>query len=86
MELVVPSRAAPNLQTALSKGVGLEKTGGSDMFVVTGFDTSGTVNLKRFSFESALKKARELINDGCWDVEIVDPEGRVYAALDQLAA
>lgn len=56
------------------------------MFVVTGFDTSGTVNLKRFSFESALKKARELINDGCWDVEIVDPEGRVYAALDQLAA
>jgi hypothetical protein len=56
------------------------------MFEINGFDTSGSVNLKRLSFESAIKKARELINDGCWDVEIVDPDGRVYTALERAAA
>jgi hypothetical protein len=56
------------------------------MFEITGFDTSGSVNLKRLSFPAALKKARELIEDGCWDVVIVDPDGRIYTALEQLAA
>jgi hypothetical protein len=56
------------------------------MFEINGFDTSGSVKLKRLSFESAIKKARELINDGCWDVEIVDPDGRVYTALERAAA
>jgi hypothetical protein len=56
------------------------------MFEINGFDTSGSVKLKRLSFESSIKKARELINDGCWDVEIVDPDGRVYTALERAAA
>ena len=37
------------------------------MFEITGFDTAGVVNLKRESLAAALKKARELIEDGCWD-------------------
>jgi hypothetical protein len=56
------------------------------MYEINGFDTSGSVNLKRFSFPAALKKARELAEDGCWDVQIVDPDGRVYTSLDEQAA
>lgn len=58
------------------------------MFEITGFDTSGSVTLKRMSFPAALKKARELIEDKCWDVQIVDPDGRIYASIDfeQVAA
>jgi hypothetical protein len=52
------------------------------MFEITGIDTAGTVNLKRLSFEAALKKARELLEDQCWDVQIVDPDGRVYNSAD----
>jgi hypothetical protein len=63
-----------------------EKTGGSSMYEITGFDTSGSVKLKRFSFPAALKKARELTEDGCWDVQIVDPDGRIYTSFDEQAA
>jgi hypothetical protein len=52
------------------------------MFEITGFDTSGSVKLKRFSFPAALK----LTEDGCWDVQIVDPDGRIYTSLDEQAA
>jgi hypothetical protein len=53
------------------------------MYEINGLDTSGMVNLKRMSFEAALKKARELVNDGCWEVYILDPDGRVYDSLDE---
>jgi hypothetical protein len=43
------------------------------MFEINGFDTAGVVSLKRLSLAAALKKARELVEDGCWDVQIVDP-------------
>jgi hypothetical protein len=56
------------------------------MFEISGFDTAGSVSLKRLSFTAALKKARELIEDGCWDVRIVDPDGRVYASFEENAA
>jgi hypothetical protein len=73
-------------KTTRRKGVGSWETGGNFMFEIRSLDTSGSVILKRMSFEAALKKARELIDDGCWDVHIVDPDGRVYTSLDELAA
>ena len=56
------------------------------MYEISGLDTSGIVTLKRISFESALKKARELVNDGCWDVHILDPDGRIYDSLGERAS
>ena len=56
------------------------------MFEINGFDTAGVVSLKRSSFAAALKKAKELIQDGCWDVQIVDPTGRVYTSFEEQAA
>lgn len=52
------------------------------MFVINAIDTSGSVTLKRMSFAAALKKARELIEDHCWDVQITDPDGRIYTSDD----
>lgn len=48
------------------------------MFTVSGIDTSGSITLKRDSEAAALKKARELTGDGCWDVSITAPDGRLY--------
>ena len=56
------------------------------MFEINGFDTAGSVRLKRVSFAAALKKARELLADGCWEVQIVDPNGRVHIPLEEKAA
>jgi hypothetical protein len=47
-------------------------------FVITAQDTAGNVTLNRESVPAALKKAAELISDGCWNVEIVTPDGAVY--------
>lgn len=35
---------------------------------------------RRDSAEAALKKARELTEDGCWDVEITGPDGQTQDA------
>jgi hypothetical protein len=56
------------------------------MFEISGFDTAGIVSLKRGSLPAALKKARELIEDGCWDVEVIDPDGRIFTSLEVEAA
>ncbi len=56
------------------------------MFEISGFDTSGCVSLKRMSFAESLKKARELIQDGCWDVHIIDPDGRIYTSFEKETA
>lgn len=56
------------------------------MFEISGFDTAGVVGLKRLSLAAALKKARELVEDGCWDVQIVDPAGQVYTSFEEQAA
>jgi hypothetical protein len=34
--------------------------------------------LRRDTAAAALKKATELTNDGCWDVQIGAPDGHVY--------
>ena len=47
-------------------------------FLITAQDTAGSVTLNRESVPAALKKAAELISDGCWDVEIATPDGTVY--------
>jgi len=31
---------------------------------------------------AAMKKARELVSDGCWDVKIYCPDGRVFDAIE----
>jgi hypothetical protein len=56
------------------------------MFEISGFDTAGNVSLKRVSLPAALKKARELIEDGCWDVEVIDPDGRIFTSFEVEAA
>ena len=48
------------------------------VFLITALDTSGVVTLRRESVLAAMKKADELISDGCWDVEIVTPDGATY--------
>jgi len=47
-------------------------------FFVKGTDTSGTVSLRRDNAEGAVKKARELLEDGSWDIQITSPDGLVY--------
>jgi hypothetical protein len=47
-------------------------------FYITALDTSGTVTLNRDSVPAAIKKAGELISDGCLNVEIIMPDGAAY--------
>lgn len=47
-------------------------------FYITALDTSGTVTLSRDTVPAAIKKADELISDGCLNVEIVMPDGAAY--------
>ena len=55
-------------------------------FYITALDTSGTVTLHRDTVPAAIKKASELISDGCLNVEIVMPDGATYrrGEFDQL--
>lgn len=52
------------------------------VFLINALDTSGTVHLRRESVPAAMKKAAELIADGCWDVEIVTPDGATYTSSE----
>jgi hypothetical protein len=47
-------------------------------FLITARDTAGSVILHRESVPDAIKKADELISDGCLGVEIVTPDGATY--------
>ena len=47
-------------------------------FYITALDTSGTVTLNRDTVPAAIKKAGELIFDGCLNVEIIAPDGATY--------
>ena len=49
-------------------------------FLVSATDTAGRINLSRDTAAAALKKARELLYDGCWDVKIYCPDGRVFSS------
>ena len=48
------------------------------VFLITALDTSGSVTLHRDSVPAAIKKATELISDGCLNVEIITPDGTAY--------
>lgn len=47
-------------------------------YAVSGTDVRGVNTVQRKTPELALRKARELVKRGCYDVEITTPEGRVY--------
>ena len=47
-------------------------------FYITAHDTSGTVTLHRNFVPAAIRKASELMSDGCLNVEIVLPDGTTY--------
>ena len=47
-------------------------------YSVSGTDVRGLNIVTRKTPELALKKARELIKRGCYDVQIKTPEGRIY--------
>ena len=55
-------------------------------FYIQGLDTSGSITLHRDFVPAAIKKATELISDGCLNVEIITPDGAAYHAgeFDQL--
>jgi hypothetical protein len=55
-------------------------------FFITAHDTAGSVTLQRDTVPAAIKKADELLSDGCWNVEIVTPDGAAYhpAEFDRL--
>jgi hypothetical protein len=57
-------------------------------YIITGTDSAGALSLKRDSAAAAIKKAIELLRDGCRDVCITDPDGRTYshAEFDQIRA
>ncbi len=57
-------------------------------YIITGTDSAGALSLKRVSAAAAVKKALELMGDGCRDVSIAAPDGRIYghSEFDQLHA
>jgi len=57
-------------------------------FLITGTDTSGSITLRRETAAAARKKAAELAEDGCRDIEITAPDGRRYPSqkFDHLPA
>lgn len=51
-------------------------------FIVKGICRHGELAHRRKTAEAALEKARELARTGCYEVHIVTPEGRDYAASE----
>lgn len=49
-------------------------------FTVKAHSQHGETVYRRKTPEAALRKARELAKEGCYDLHIVTPEGRDYAA------
>jgi hypothetical protein len=51
-------------------------------FTVKGMCKHGELVHRRSTSEAALKKARELAKNGCYDLHIVTPEGRDYHSAE----
>ena len=51
-------------------------------YTVSGTDVRGVNTVNRKTPELALRKARELIQRGCYDVQIRTPEGRIYHSAE----
>jgi hypothetical protein len=47
-------------------------------YTVKGMCKHGELVYRRKTSDAALRKARELVKTGCYDVHIVTPEGRDY--------
>jgi hypothetical protein len=83
------SPAQPGLVSFLIGVLNLARRSGNFMsYIITGTDSAGALSLKRDSAAAAIKKAVELMGDGCRDVCITDADGRIYghAEFDQLRA
>ena len=48
-------------------------------YIITGRNATGAISLRRESAVAAIKKAVELMGDGHLEVQITDPDGRVYS-------
>ncbi|MEH2486022.1 hypothetical protein [Bradyrhizobium sp. AZCC 2230] len=57
-------------------------------YLVSGRDQGGYVSLARATTDAALKKARELLQEGYIDVRICTPQGRILLSdeFDQFDA
>ncbi|MCK1542169.1 hypothetical protein IVA98_27705 [Bradyrhizobium sp. 160] len=57
-------------------------------FLISGRDQSGHISLGRATTAAALKKARELLQEGYFDVRICTPQGRILLSeeFDQFEA
>jgi len=79
---------ALDLAVFLATLTGKPKRGPPMVFLITALDTSGNVTLRRESALAAMKKATELISDGCWNVAVTTPDGATYnpGEFDQLKA
>ncbi|TYL94205.1 hypothetical protein FXB40_20245 [Bradyrhizobium rifense] len=57
-------------------------------YLVSGRDQGGYVSLARATTDAALKKARELLQEGYVDVRICTPQGRILLSdeFDQFDA
>jgi hypothetical protein len=66
----------------------LSGSGNFISYMITGTDSAGALSLKRDSAAAAIKKAVELMGDGCRDVCVTCPDGRFYSHpdFDQLHA
>ncbi len=51
-------------------------------FTVKARSRQGDIVHRRSTSDAALRKARELLRSHCYDVHIVTPEGRDYAASE----
>jgi len=51
-------------------------------FAIRAMCRHGELVHRRKTSEAALKKARELSRTGCYDIHIITPEGRDYAASE----
>jgi hypothetical protein len=85
MNFAMPSRSSwcsPNEQPKMRRAKWL-----TAKIQAAGSCTAGALSLKRGSAAAATKKALELMGDGCRDVCIADPDGRIFghAKFDQLS-
>jgi hypothetical protein len=51
-------------------------------FAIRAMCRHGELIHRRKTSEAALKKAREMSRTGCYDIHIITPEGRDYAASE----
>jgi len=56
----------------------MDRRGNIMSYLITGTNSAGLLSLKRDTAPAAIKKAVELLGDGARNVQVTDPDGRVY--------